>query len=83
MDPDRFRAVYERLQALDESSTFKVRPKVTLQRPTVEELDVRYTLELIDRLRPYGFFLLYALLLLGVLDLFVWPIQRFLGTWLL
>ncbi len=38
---------------------------------------------LIDRLRPYGFFLLYALLLLGVLDLFVWPIQRMLGTWLL
>ncbi len=39
--------------------------------------------QMIDRVRPYGFFLLYALLLLGVLDLFVWPIQRFLGTWLL
>jgi len=39
--------------------------------------------QLIDRMRPFGFFLLYALLLLGVLDLFVWPIQRFLGTWLL
>lgn len=38
---------------------------------------------MIDQLRPYGFFLLYALLLLGVLDLFVWPIQRFLGHWLL
>lgn len=38
---------------------------------------------LIDRTRPFGFFLLYALLLLGVLDLFVWPIQRFLGSWLL
>jgi Zn-dependent protease len=37
----------------------------------------------IDGLRPYGFFLLYALLLLGVLDLFVWPIQSFLGSWLL
>ncbi len=37
----------------------------------------------IDRLRPFGFFLLYALLLLGVFDLFVWPIQRFLGSWLL
>jgi len=52
MDPARFRAVYERLQALDESSTFKVRPKVTLHRPTVEELDARardlasYTIEL-------------------------------------
>jgi len=39
--------------------------------------------KLIDRMRPFGFFLLYALLLLGVLDLFVWPIQRFLGSWLL
>jgi len=39
--------------------------------------------QVIDRLRPYGFFLLYALLLLGVLDLFVWPIQRLLGSWLL
>ena len=38
---------------------------------------------MIDQLRPYGFFLLYALLLLGVLDLFVWPIQRFIGSWLL
>jgi len=38
---------------------------------------------LIDAMRPFGFFLLYALLLLGVLDLFVWPIQRFLGSWLL
>jgi Zn-dependent protease len=37
----------------------------------------------IDRLRPFGFFLLYALLLLGVFDLFVWPIQRLLGSWLL
>lgn len=39
--------------------------------------------KLIDQLRPYGFFLLYGMLLLGVLDLFVWPIQRFLGSWLL
>ena len=38
---------------------------------------------MIDQLRPYGFFLLYALLLLGVLDLFVTPIQRFIGSWLL
>ncbi len=38
---------------------------------------------LIDQMRPYGFFLLYALLLLGVLDMFVWPVQRFLGSWLL
>jgi Zn-dependent protease len=38
---------------------------------------------MVDAMRPYGFFLLYALLLLGVLDLFVWPIQRFIGSWLL
>ena len=38
---------------------------------------------MIDQMRPYGFFLLYAMLLLGVLDLFVRPIQRFIGSWLL
>ncbi len=37
---------------------------------------------LIDQMRPYGFFLLYALLLLGVLDMFVWPVQQVLGSWL-
>jgi hypothetical protein len=52
MDPDRFRAVYQRLQALDEGSTYKVRPKVGLHRPSLEELDVKsrelaaYTVEL-------------------------------------
>ena len=38
---------------------------------------------MIDQLKPYGFFVLYALLLLGVLDLFVWPVQRFIGQWLI
>lgn len=37
----------------------------------------------IDQLRPYGFFLLYALLLMGVLDLMLWPVQRFIARWLL
>ena len=37
----------------------------------------------IDQLRPYGFFLLYAMLLLGVLDLLLWPVQRFIARWLL
>jgi hypothetical protein len=52
MDPERFRAVFARLQALDESSTYKVRPKASLHRPTPEELDARgrdlaaYTVEL-------------------------------------
>lgn len=39
--------------------------------------------QLIDQMRPYGFFVLYALLLLGVLDRFVFPIANFLGSWLL
>ena len=52
MDPKRFRATYERVQALDESSTYKVRPRTSLHRPTVEELDshrrdlAAYTIEL-------------------------------------
>ena len=32
---------------------------------------------MIDQLRPYGFFLLYAILLTGVLDRFLGPIQAF------
>jgi len=52
MDPDRFRTVYERLNALDENSTYKVRPKISLHRPSLEDLDQRgrdlaaYTVEL-------------------------------------
>jgi len=52
MDPKRFRDVFERLQALDENSTYKVRPKVSMHRPSLEELDGRgrdlaaYTVEL-------------------------------------
>lgn len=38
---------------------------------------------LLDQMRPYGIFLLYALLLLGVLDRFVFPIAQSLGSWLL
>ena len=38
---------------------------------------------MIDQMRPYGFFLLYALLLLGVLDRFVFPIAEFFASWLL
>ncbi len=52
MDPERFRTVYQRLQNLDEGSTYKVRPKIGMHRPTVEELDDKaralaaYTIEL-------------------------------------
>ncbi len=43
MDPGRFRAVYQRLQQLDEVSTYKIRPKrQSLHRATQEELENRY-----------------------------------------
>ena len=54
MDPDRFRAAYQRLQSLDERLTYKVRPRahLSLGRATQEQLEDRmrdlaeYTLEL-------------------------------------
>ena len=54
MDPDRFRAAYQRLQSLDERSTHKVRPRahVSFGRASQEQLEDRvrdlaeYTLEL-------------------------------------
>jgi hypothetical protein len=54
MDPDRFRAAYQRLQSLDERLSYKVRPRshATLSRATQEQLEDRvrdlaeYTLEL-------------------------------------
>ena len=54
MDPDRFRAAYQRLQSLDERLTYKVRPRshTALSRATQEQLESRmrdlaeYTLEL-------------------------------------
>lgn len=39
--------------------------------------------QLIDRLRPFGIFILYALLLSGAMDMLVGPIRRFLGNVLL
>ena len=54
MDPDRFRAAYQRLQNLDERLTHKVRPRshVSFGHTTHEQLEDRvrdladYTLEL-------------------------------------
>jgi len=54
MDPDRFRAAYQRLQSLDDRLTHKVRPRShrTFGRATHEQLEERvrdlaeYTLEL-------------------------------------
>jgi Zn-dependent protease len=39
--------------------------------------------DLFDGLRPYGFFLLYALLLTGVFDRVVPPLQRGILRWLI
>lgn len=54
MDPDRFRAAYQRLKSLDERLTYKVRPRAhaTLSRASQEQLETRvrdlaeYTVEL-------------------------------------
>lgn len=54
MDPERFRAVYERLKILIEDSTYKVRPRTGMHRPSLEELDAKgrelaaYTVELAE-----------------------------------
>ncbi len=37
----------------------------------------------INRLRPYGFLILYALIFLGVLNRLLFPVERFLVSWLL
>jgi hypothetical protein len=38
---------------------------------------------LIERIRPYGFLLLYALMLTGALSAILRPVQRFVLGWLL
>jgi len=38
---------------------------------------------MVDRLRPYGFLLLYALMLTGALSAIMRPVQRFVLGWLL
>ncbi len=56
MDPERFRAAYQRLQNLDERLAYKVRPRshASLSRASHEQLEDRvrdlaeYTLELKD-----------------------------------
>jgi Zn-dependent protease len=41
------------------------------------------TARVIDQLRPYGFLVLYALMLTGVLSAITWPVQRAILGWLL
>jgi Zn-dependent protease len=38
---------------------------------------------LIDQLRPWGFLILYALLLTGVLSRYIFPIAQEIGDWLI
>ena len=38
---------------------------------------------MVDRIRPFGFILLYALMLTGVLSAIMRPVQRFVLGWLL
>ena len=38
---------------------------------------------LVDRVRPYGMFVLYGLMLSGMLRTIVWPVQRAILNWLL
>ena len=43
MDPARFKAAYDRLQALDERLTYRVRPRAgAFSRPTHEQLEERF-----------------------------------------
>ncbi|MFN2446677.1 MAG: site-2 protease family protein [Vicinamibacterales bacterium] len=39
--------------------------------------------DIIERLRPYGFILLYVLMLSGALSIFVWPLGNLVLSWLL
>jgi hypothetical protein len=36
-----------------------------------------------DRLRPFGFLILYALLLTGAFGVLVWPVTQVIRSWLL
>jgi len=38
---------------------------------------------LVDRVRPYGMFVLYGLILTGMLGAIIWPVQRAILNWLL
>ena len=60
MDPQRLKEAYQRLEALDERLTYKIRPKSdSFVSPSVEKVDAKlndianYTLELKDILREF------------------------------
>lgn len=57
MDPKRMKEAYQRLEALDERLTYKLRPKSGYHQPTPEQLNARlndvasYTIELREIMR--------------------------------
>jgi hypothetical protein len=57
MDPNRLKEAYQRLEALDDRLTFKIRPRSGFTQPSTEQIDAKvkdlaeYTLELKDILR--------------------------------
>ncbi len=58
MDPQRLKDAYERLQALDERKTYKIRPRsLQLRSPTADQVDDKlreladYTIELKEIVR--------------------------------
>ncbi len=60
MDPNRLKEAYQRLEALDDRLTFKIRPRTgSMISPTVDHVDGKlrdlatYTLELKDILREF------------------------------
>ncbi|MEM1202352.1 MAG: hypothetical protein AAGN66_03915 [Acidobacteriota bacterium] len=59
MDPQRLKEAYQRLEALDERLTFKIRPSQSMVQPTPDQLNKKYadlsnyTLELKDIMREF------------------------------
>ncbi len=59
MDANRLKEAYQRLEALDERLTYKVKPKPALTTPSTDQVDAKlrdlaaYTLELKDILREF------------------------------
>ncbi len=60
MDPNRLKEAYQRLEALDDRLTFKIRPRTgSMITPTADTVDAKlrdlatYTLELKDILREF------------------------------
>lgn len=61
MDPNRLKEAFQRLEALDESLTYKIRPRSTISMvsPTADQVDAKlrdlagYTVEIKDIMRDF------------------------------